>query len=231
MRKVLVSIFAFVIAAFIGLYFLPPKVAAFSFPENAIWKHRQNNPDDAIRSVAESYQGVEIDIMFHEGILRVSHDHGELAKSVTLESYLGSLKSAGAVPHLWLDIKTMTRVFEPTIRKQLLDLSARFDLSNRLIVESPHPANMFRLCRKPISCAVWPRLANNPLTRLHYRMMINGLSRWGNVVMVSVNHPKKKKKCQRYCTSDFPKAYFTYPNRGAAKADAKKGGAVIYLTD
>ena len=141
LRSLLVVSFAL----FATTYFIKPVETRFAFPENRVWKHRQNSSDLALKSIAAGANGIEIDIMLVDGKLQVAHDEGEIQGSQSLDDFLSALALENATPSLWLDIKNIGFTNEVQIRGILLDVNDRYNLHDRLLVESPNPMRMMRL--------------------------------------------------------------------------------------
>jgi len=195
------------VAALTSLYFLEPVAAPYPFDGQQIWKHRQNSPEQAIEAVSEGFSGVEIDITYLNGRLYVAHDASEYDRAILLEDYVKVLDHAGNSDlKIWLDIKNINLWNEAHVKEQILSL----DMAGRLLVESPSPMSMFRLCRDGITCSVWAKNSHSFPLNVWYRFWINMLSRISSVASTSIDY-RVWKPNGRVVPSSFPKQLYTFP--------------------
>lgn len=193
-----------VFAAF--AYYFEPKPADLPFEGQQVWKHRQNKPEFASLAIHQGYSGIELDVTFLNGELYVAHDPSEYQGAVLLRDYFAQINGGGEKPFLWLDIKNISLFNENTIKNQLLALNA----SERMLVETPRPFFMFRLCSSGLLCTVWVKRTDTVIARVWYRIWINLLSRYGRVGAVSVEY-KTHELADLIVPETFPKLLYTFP--------------------
>jgi hypothetical protein len=207
LRSLLVVSFAL----FATTYFIEPVETRFAFPENKVWKHRQNSSDLALKSIAAGANGIEIDIMLVDGKLRVAHDEGEIPSSQSLDDFLSALALENATPSLWLDIKNIGFTNEVQIREILLDVIDRYNLHDRLLVESPKPMRMTRLCQTIIRCSIWVQNSDSVVSRTMYRMFVRGFSNIANLSAISIDY-RHPETAELIVPKSFPVLLYTFPS-------------------
>jgi hypothetical protein len=139
------------------------KAPAFPFPVcQKVWAHRGyvgDGDENSLRSIQAAFQrgaaGVEIDILYNKdlGDFVVSHDypytlfHG---KPLLLETVL---QQYGAAGFFWLDAKDLRKLSPLAARRatqRLADLVHRYQLSERVLVESRSALYLAWLANKGI---------------------------------------------------------------------------------
>jgi hypothetical protein len=211
--RVRVAVYATLVAAtLVGAraWSLETVAAAFNFPADRVWMHRRDHSDLAIEAVAKGFEGIELDIFLVDGALRVAHDEGELPASQSLVQYLDALDKAGAKPHLWLDLKNLSFRNETDVRNRLLELIDTHDLADRLLVESPNPLRMFRLCQGIIRCSVWVQHSDSIMLRNWARIMVRSLAHSANLAAISIDY-RLSDNAWRIVPDGFPVLLYTFP--------------------
>jgi len=221
------ALFVVLACSLIGvIYSMETKLGHYKFAENQVWKHRQNIPEHAIMAVRSGFGGYELDIMFHENDLYVSHDPGELAQAVPLREHYIRVRETGADPYIWLDLKNISIFNEARIIAILKDIG----IGDKLLVESPFPYAMTRLCRSGFSCSIWAKNADKPLYSLWYGFWANIISRTGNLAAVSI-HRTKVDYSMRVVSNDIPLLLYTFPPNSDLSGFLGKAQYKILLTD
>jgi len=230
LRSIIYFVIGLSTILFVTAYMMPPVATEFSFPENRVWKHRQNNSVSAIKSIREGTSGIELDIMFIDGHLRVAHDPTEIANSQLLNRYLKDLADKNVTPTLWLDIKNIWFSNEVEIRTEILDLIERYGLYNRLLVESPRPMQMVRLCQTIIKCSIWAQKTHNPISRTWTRASVRAFSLVANLSSVSIDY-KDASLAEKIVPNDFPVLLYTFSSKNQLAGFDQNPRFKVLLTD
>lgn len=207
-------------------YFIEPNPAALPFEGQQVWKHRQNKPELASLAVHQRFPGIELDVTFLNGELYVAHDPSEYQGAVLLRDYFARINSGAGKPFFWLDIKNISLFNEGAITKQLLSLNA----SERMLVETPRPFFMFRLCSSGLLCTVWVKRTNTAIARVWYRIWINLLSRYGRVGAVSLEY-RTYQLADQIVPEAFPKLLYTFSAGSDLDRWRQEKNVRILLTD
>lgn len=220
MLCVLVALFS------VFAYYWGPKSTDLPFEGQQVWKHRQNKPELASSAIGQGFSGIELDVTFLDGELYVAHDPTEYQDAVLLRDYLTQIGGGREEPFLWLDIKNISLFNENAITKQLLALGA----GDRMLVESPRPFFMFRLCNSGLLCTVWLQRTNSVIARAWYRIWINLLSRYGRVGAVSLDY-RTYGLADLIVPDEFAKLIFTFPAGSDLGRWQKEKNVRVLLTD
>lgn len=213
-------------AVFAIAYAIGPEPSPLPFAGQQVWKHRANTSQLAIDASKAGYRGVELDLSFLNGELHLAHDPSEYDGAVALADYMSQIESSNERPLFWLDIKNLTLFNESAITRQLLALS----MSDRLIVESPRPFFMYRLCSSGLLCSVWVKRFRSGWERAWYRVGIALLSRYGRVGAFSIDR-EAFGLADRIGPDDFPKLVYTFPPGSDFDEWKSRPSARILLTD
>ena len=161
-------LFAFVFV-FINYKFFSHSVAnSFYNGNHKVWAHRgyyKKFPENSIESFSEAFNrgahGVELDIFFDEGLqdFIVSHDvpyklHKN--KLLTLEKVFSSVGNRG---YFWVDFKRLASVHNIKIVVDKMEkLLRKFDLFEKVIIESPEGFLLRKFSQKGIHTSYWVQL-------------------------------------------------------------------------
>lgn len=207
-------------------YYIEPKPADLPFEDQQVWKHRQNEPELANLAIDQGFSGIELDVTFINGDLYIAHDPSEYEGAVLLRDYLAKLNDGGSKLFLWLDIKNISLFNEGAITKQLLSMG----VSDRMLVETPRPFFMFRLCSSGLLCTVWVKRNNTIIARAWYRIWINLLSHYGRVGAISVEY-NSYELADQIVPESFPKFLYTLPAGSDLDGWRKEKNVMVLLTD
>lgn len=103
-----------------------------------IWAHRVNSIGK-LQQASKIFSGVELDIVFkqenHTIYFDVNHPPAE-SIHLTLDEYLYSARSCNKLKY-WLDLKNLSPNNKHLVLKHLKKLIKKYNLNNRIILESP----------------------------------------------------------------------------------------------
>ncbi len=108
-------------------YFSPYKLQFIGY-YNKIWAHRVNSTQK-LHSALNYFDGVELDLVYQNGVLDVNHPPTE-SIGLNFETYLASLHE-NEKPNLWLDIKNLKK-------ENALDI---FLSLNKIFLKCNYPKN------------------------------------------------------------------------------------------
>ncbi|RZM11772.1 MAG: hypothetical protein EOO88_46435 [Pedobacter sp.] len=97
--------------------------------------------------VDSSTNGIELDVYFDttRNEFFVYHDTAVI-NTVTIDDIFSSLHARQVTPPVWLDFKNLTAYNKEKSLQFLLSFRRRFQLANKIIVESPHPELLQSFC-------------------------------------------------------------------------------------
>ncbi len=156
-------IFVFVVISY--KFFSHSVANSFYDANHKVWAHRgyhKKFPENSIESFSEAFNrgahGVELDIFFDEGLqdFIVSHDipyklHKN--KPLTLEKVFSSVGNKG---YFWVDFKQLDSVHNIDVAVDKMEkLLRKFDLFEKVIIESPKGFLLRKFSRKGMHTSYW----------------------------------------------------------------------------
>ncbi len=159
------------------------------YPESKRWLHRANSVDKA-QDGLRRYPGVEVDVVYYQGIDRFDVRHRWLAmpSGLTLDELLGQLDGR---PRVWVDFKNATWWNAPSAGRRLVVLAQRHGLAGRVIAEAKSARVLARMSAEGVPVSFWlPQFdVNAPPERLAQRATrLRTTLRRFNIEVVSASH-------------------------------------------
>ncbi len=153
MSRSLLLMFALAISATPESWCKTQTVRAFDYPDSKRWTHRANLIAKAKQGLSR-YPGIEVDVVYYQGVDRFDVRHRLLARAsgLTLEELLGSLPGK---PRVWIDFKNLSWWNARPAAKRLIVLMQRYDLDARVIVESKNARALQRIAAEGLAVSWW----------------------------------------------------------------------------
>lgn len=123
-----------------------------------IWVHRGGRPENSLEGIEwalrEGAPGIELDVYFDKqtGKFLVKHDENQ-ASALTLDKVFSVHGGSGI--SFWIDLKNLTREDGPAIAREFRELSEKYRLQDRLIVESTEGKALAALSSSGIRTSFW----------------------------------------------------------------------------
>ena len=126
---------------------------ALDYPTSKLWLHRANTVAKAQMGVSR-YPGIEVDVIYYQGVDRFDVRHRWLAASsgLTLDALLASLEGQ---PRVWVDFKNANWWNSRGAAKRLVVLMQRHGVTGRVIVEARNPRALSRIAQEGVPVSWW----------------------------------------------------------------------------
>tara|TARA_B100000676_G_scaffold306604_1_gene363166 strand:+ start:86 stop:784 length:699 start_codon:yes stop_codon:yes gene_type:complete len=129
------------------------EMPAFDYPDSKRWLHRANTVDKA-RGGLERYPGIEVDVVYYQGVDRfdVRHRFFAMPSGLTLDRLLAELDGQ---PRVWVDFKNATWWNAPFAARRLVVLAQRHGLAGRILVEAKNARISARMSAEGVPVSLW----------------------------------------------------------------------------
>lgn len=187
-----------------------------------VWAHRgyhKNLQTNSIESFSEAFdrgaRGVELDVFYDKDLkdFIVSHDYPyELHndKLLTLEHVFSLLGNRG---YFWVDFKQLDAVQDiDIVVDKIANLLRRFNLTDRVIIESPYGLRLRKFSEKGLHTSYWINPSSSRLTFVIQDYGYRALIAFSNFSAISMNYKKYNKYMKRNY-SHLPIHLFTVNDR------------------
>lgn len=233
MKKVFLLFLCFICALLmIGVYFSKP-AQAFEFG-NPIWIHHAGHPQNSIEgfqsSLDQGFNGIELDVFFHNesGKFIVSHDWPVQGEVIELQFFLKRF-SANKDLRLWLDLKNANLFNLFSMKERLTLLMQSHQMNGRIFIESTHNMHQLLLSWSGIPVSLW--VQNHKKSRLPWLRRYQDLLtlRLGSFVAASM--PWDSYEDLQSPLQNFNKLVFTVNDKSQQAELLKDPSVKIILQD
>lgn len=205
-----------------------------------VWAHRgyhKNSQTNSIESFSAAFDrgayGIELDIFYDKDLkdFIVSHDYPYEThdhKLLTLEHVFSSLGSRG---YFWVDFKQLESAqYIDSVVNKMSNLLRRFNLTDRVIIESPHGLALRKFSQKGLHTSYWINPSNNRLKLMIQDYGYRALIAFSNFSAISMDY-RDYKKYMKTNYSHLPIHLFTINDKAELKRLVNDCAVKVALSD
>ena len=130
-----------------------PANVFYDFPDDKLWAHRALTVNEANR-LLKIFPGVELDIVFEDGVYDVRHDTEDPTTGLSLDGYLNGIENVSD-HYYWLDLKLLDEDNALACLERMEHVLEKYDLYDRAIVEAQNPDALDVFSRAGIFTSHW----------------------------------------------------------------------------
>jgi hypothetical protein len=124
----------------------------FNYGPSKLWKHRVQLEE--IDSVKKCYSGLEVDVVFERGVFDLRYAVNKPSRNNSLEDLFYRLRLDSSMRY-WLDFRNLTKENIVEVSDSLVKLLDKYQVTNRVIIESRAPDMLNELSKKGVFTSYW----------------------------------------------------------------------------
>ena len=120
---------------------------------NKFWAHQVNDPAKA-PSMLERFPGIELDVVFEDGVFDVRHNPDDDSSDTNLDDYFSQIASPEN-HYYWIDLKNLSLWNGSDARNRMAIILEKYNLEKNCIVESTNEDELSLFSEQGIATSYW----------------------------------------------------------------------------